>query len=110
MLVMGSTIYSAKAPLRFTPTPSVRAHRCRRPARQLRQRPHTTWPSPLTTWPGAEARALSPTPHHPPPRHFRAPPRVPLVNMQIGPENPRLQPPDLHIVDADRRFRNVFEP
>ena len=43
-LVIGSAMYSANAPGRLTPTPLVCVHRCRRPARQLRQRPQTTWP------------------------------------------------------------------
>jgi hypothetical protein len=60
-LLMGRTRYSAKAPARLTPTPLVSAHRCRRPARQLRQRPHTTWPSPLTTCPGRKSATLDPT-------------------------------------------------
>ncbi len=36
-LTAGMTRYSAKQPARFTPTPTVLRHRCRRPARQLRQ-------------------------------------------------------------------------
>ena len=43
-LLNGKAINSAKAPGRLTPTPCVSLHRCRRPARQLRQRPQTTWP------------------------------------------------------------------
>ena len=39
---------SAKAPSRCTPTDTVWMHICRRPARQLRQMPQTTWPSPET--------------------------------------------------------------
>ncbi len=50
-LVIGSARYSANAPGRLTPMPCVSLHRWRRPARQLRQRPHTTWPSPLTMSP-----------------------------------------------------------
>src|ERR1041385_662276 len=60
-LLIGSTTYSAKAPARFTPTPWVNAHRCRRPARQFRQRPQTTWPSPLTISPGLQSLTLEPT-------------------------------------------------
>ena len=44
-------MYSANAPVRFTPMPFVSAQRCRRPARQFRQRPHTTCPSALTMSP-----------------------------------------------------------
>ena len=61
MLVMGSEMYSANAPARFTPTPSVCAHKWRRPARQLRQRPHTTCPSPLTMSPGKKSLTFDPT-------------------------------------------------
>jgi hypothetical protein len=50
-----------EAPGRFTPTPMVWAHRWRRPARQLRQRPQTTWPSPLTMSPGKKSATLEPT-------------------------------------------------
>ena len=60
-LVIGSAMYSAKAPGRLTPTPWVSAHRWRRPARQLRQRPQTTWPSPLTMSPGWKSVTLEPT-------------------------------------------------
>ena len=38
-------MYSANAPLRLTPMPTVFGHRCWRPARQLRQWPQTMWPS-----------------------------------------------------------------
>src|SRR4051794_11426715 len=54
-------MYSANAPVRETPMPSVCAHRCRRPAMQLRQRPHTRWPSPLTRSPGTKPVTLAPT-------------------------------------------------
>ncbi len=58
---MGSATYSAKAPGRFTPIPLVWAHRWRRPAMQLRQRPQTTWPSPDTICPGRKSLTLLPT-------------------------------------------------
>src|SRR5439155_712652 len=60
MLVIGSAMYSANAPGRFTPTPLVWAQRWRRPARQFRQRPQTTWPSPLTRLPGKKSITLAP--------------------------------------------------
>ena len=60
-LVIGSAMYSANAPVRLTPIPSVCAHRWRRPAMQLRQRPQTRWPSPLTRSPGAKPVTLEPT-------------------------------------------------
>ncbi len=47
----GSTAYSANAPAVCTPRPIVLAHRCRRPALQLRQVPQTRCPSPLTRSP-----------------------------------------------------------
>jgi quercetin dioxygenase-like cupin family protein len=53
-LLMGSTMYSAKAPARLTPTPWVSAQRCRRPARQLRHRPAHHVPFPAHDLPGLE--------------------------------------------------------
>src|SRR5690606_4217595 len=50
-LKAGIAMYSAKAPGRLTPTPWVLRHRCRRPARQLRQWPQVMWPSPETRSP-----------------------------------------------------------
>ena len=61
MLVIGRATNSAKDPSRPTPRPMVLAHRCRRPARQWRQRPHTTWPSPLTRSPAWKSTTLLPT-------------------------------------------------
>ncbi len=60
-LVTGMDRYSANVPARSTPTPLVCAHRWRRPARQLRHRPHTRCPSPLTTAPGSKSCTFSPT-------------------------------------------------
>ncbi len=60
-LVIGSARYSAKAPGRFTPMPLVSLQRWRRPARQLRHRPQTTCPSPLTISPGWKSLTLLPT-------------------------------------------------
>ena len=60
-LVIGSASSSANAPARSTPTPAVLAQRWRRPARQFRQRPHTTWPSPLTICPAWKSVTLDPT-------------------------------------------------
>ena len=59
--VTGSTIVSANAPGRCTPTPRLFAHRWRRPARQCRHRPQTTWPSPLTRSPGWKSVTFEPT-------------------------------------------------
>ena len=43
------------------PRPMVLAHRWRRPARQCRHRPQTTWPSPETRSPGWKSATLVPT-------------------------------------------------
>ncbi len=51
---------AANAPGRLTPIPDVFLQRWRRPARQLRQRPQTTCPSPLTRSPGLKSWTLSP--------------------------------------------------
>src|SRR5450759_1128781 len=59
--VIGRTTSSAKAPSRPTPRPIVWAQRWRRPARQCRHRPQTTWPSPLTRSPGAKLVTFEPT-------------------------------------------------
>ena len=54
-------MYLAKAPGRFTPTPIVRAHGWRQPAKRLRRRAQTTWPSPLTMSPGKKSTTLEHT-------------------------------------------------
>jgi hypothetical protein len=65
--VAGMQRNSAKAPSRLTPTPLVSLHRCRRPARQLRQTPQTMWPSPSTRspflkrWTDEPASSMTPT-------------------------------------------------
>ena len=58
----GITKYSAKAPERFTPTPSVLRHKWRRPARQFLQWPQVMWPSPDTRSPTAKPRTSWPIP------------------------------------------------
>src|SRR6266568_2037098 len=60
-LLSGSTTYSANAPSVSTPRPTVRMHRWRRPAMQLRHVPHTRCPSPLATSPGLTPVTPSPT-------------------------------------------------
>ena len=60
-LVIGSARYSANAPGRLTPMPLVSLQRCRRPARQLRHRPQTTCPSPLTISPTWKSLTFEPT-------------------------------------------------
>ena len=88
-----ATRYSANAPGRFTPMPLVSLQRCRRPARQLRQRPQTTCPSPLTMSPGRKsvhvgadlddlADELVPDHHRHRDRLLR--PGVPVVDVQVG--------------------------
>ena len=59
--VTGRTTCSANAPSRWTPSPTVFAQRCQRPARQWRHLPQTTWPSPLTMSPGWRSVTLLPT-------------------------------------------------
>src|SRR5450755_4169280 len=59
-LKAGITRYSAKAPSRLTPTPTVFRHRCRRPARQLRQKPQVMCPSPETRSPILNPRTSCP--------------------------------------------------
>ena len=61
MFVIGNATNSAKAPGRCTPSPIEWAQRWRRPAMQLRQRPQTTCPSPLTMSPGWKSLTLEPT-------------------------------------------------
>src|SRR6266513_940678 len=56
----GITRYSANAPSRLTPTPTVLRHRCRRPARQLRQKPQVMCPSPDTRSPILKPRTSCP--------------------------------------------------
>ncbi len=110
-LVMGRARYSAKAPGRFTPTPLVSAQRWRRPARQLRQRPQTTWPSPLTISPGwksADVGAdLDDLAHELVADHHRhgdglLRPGVPVVDVQVGAADAGAVHADQHVVDADR--------
>ena len=64
-LAAGSATYSAKAPSRPTPRPTVLRHRWRRPARQLRHLPQTRWPSPLTRSPTAMSRDVARRPRRP---------------------------------------------
>ena len=106
-------------PARLTPTPAVSAHRCRRPARQLRQRPQTTWPSPLTISPAWKSLTFEPTStisptnswpidHRHGDRLLR--PGVPVVDVHVGAADAGAQHPDQHVVDADLRLRHVLQP
>ena len=119
MFVIGSATSSANAPGRCTPRPIECAHRCRRPAMQLRQRPQTTWPSPLTTSPGWKSLTFEPTSTISPTnscpitsgtgnRLLR--PRVPRVDVQVGAADARLADSDQDVVDPDLRLRHVLEP
>ena len=119
MLDMGRTTNSAKAPLRLTPTPMVCAQRWRRPARQLRQRPQTTWPSPQTMVADgevvdvgadgddfadelmADGEALF---------DGGAGPGVPLVDVQVGAADAGVEDANLYVVDAHLGLGNIFEP
>jgi hypothetical protein len=56
----GMQRYSAKEPGRCTPTPTVLRQRWPRPARQLRQKPQTTCPSPDTRSPGRKRVTAAP--------------------------------------------------
>ena len=114
-----TTMYSANAPGRLTPMPLVSLHRCRRPARQLRQRPQTTWPSPLTMSPGWKSATLRTdrddlahklvTHHH---RHGNRllGPGVPVVDVHVGAADAGAADLDQHVVDADLRFGDVLQP
>ena len=95
------------------------AQRWRRPARQLRQRPQTTWPSPLTMSPGKKSLTFEPTStissdklvadgHGHGDGLLR--PFVPLVDMHIGAADAGVTHADQHVVDADRRLGNLFQP
>ena len=108
-----------RRPARLTPTPWVSLHRCRRPARQLRQRPQTTWPSPLTISPGWKSVTLEPTstisPTNSWPDDHRhgdglRRPVVPLVDVQVGAADAGAQDLDEHVVDAELRLGHVVEP
>ena len=92
-LPAGRTTYSANAPSSWTPRARVWMHRWRRPARQLRQRPQTTWPSPLTWSPTSTSvtpeptSTTSPANSWPTVRGQRDRPRrpgVPGLDVQIG--------------------------
>ena len=106
-------------PGRLTPTPLVWAHRWRRPARQFRQRPQTTCPSPLTISPGKEvvdvgadfddlADELVADDHRHGDGLLR--PGVPVVDVEVGAADAGAKDLDEHVVDADLRFRDVFQP
>mmetsp|Transcript_90431 Transcript_90431/g.282823 ORF Transcript_90431/g.282823 Transcript_90431/m.282823 type:complete len:221 (-) Transcript_90431:320-982(-) len=60
-LLAGMHRNSAKAPWRFTPTPTVFLQRCLMPARQFRQWPQTKCPSPLTRSPTLKPSTPPPT-------------------------------------------------
>ena len=92
---------------RFTPTPLVSLHRCRRPARQFRQTPHTMWPSPSTRSPWLESSDVGAhlldhpdklvADHHGGLIVFSGP-RVPVVDVDVGAADRGLLYPDQHVV------------
>ena len=119
MFVIGSAINSAKAPGRLTPTPCVCAHRWRRPAMQLRQRPQTTWPSPLTMSPGWKSLTLEPTATISPTNSW--PTTIgtgivccaqasQLVDVHVGAADAGAVHPDQDVVDAVLRLGDVLQP
>ena len=104
--------YSANAPGRLTPTPLVSAQRWRRPARQLRQRPQTTWPSPLTMSPGKKsfdvgadfddfANEFVADRHGHGDGFLR--PNVPFIDVEVGAADAGAVDLDEDVIDADRR-------
>ena len=117
-LVAGMVRYSANAPARLTPTPEVLRHRCRRPARQLRQCPQVMWPSPDTRSPVLKPRTSCPI------RRFRRNTRgrrhrhghgllrpcIPVVDVHVGAADGRAVYLDEYIVVADRGLRYVLQP
>ena len=114
-----ATRYSAKAPGRLTPMPWVSLQRWRRPARQLRQRPQTTWPSPLTMSPAMEVldvaadlddaadELVADDQRH---GHRLLRPGVPVVDMHVGAADAGAEHFDQHVVDARLRHGHFFQP
>ena len=114
----GSTTCSANAPSRFTPRPTVFAQRCQRPARQWRQWPQTTWPSPLTMSPARQVRHVAADLEDladelvaDDERRLDRPlgPRIPARDVEVRAADPRLADPDPDVVDAHRRLGDVGE-
>ncbi len=109
---------SAKAPGRLTPTPKVLRHRCRRPARQLRQWPQVTWPSPETRSPIVEAAHLLAhgddladifmADMHAE-RHGLRRPFIPFPDMDVGAADRGLADADEDVVMPDLGLRHVGE-
>ena len=115
----GNDMNSAKQPGRLTPTPMVLRHRWRRPARQLRQKPQVTWPSPDTRSPIFRPRTSLPistiSPQYSWPdghRHLDRAlrPLVPVVDVHVGAADGGLLHADQHIVRADRGLGDVRHP
>src|SRR6059036_3388728 len=59
-LVAGMAMYSANAPSRSTPMMRVFLQMWLLPVRHWRQRPHTIWPSAVTSWPARSSDTPSP--------------------------------------------------
>ena len=118
-LLAGSATYSANAPGTWTPRPRVLMHRCRRPARQLRQRPQTRWPSPLTRSPTATSRTPAPISTTSPQNScpvtigtgtFFCAQWSQLWMCRSVPHNPGAEHLDQDLVGLDLRLRNVLQP
>ena len=106
-------------PGRLTPTPLVCAHRWRRPAMQLRQRPQTTWPSPETMSPAWKSFTFDPTATISPTNSWpiiigtgivRWRPRVPVSDVQVGAADARAADADQDVVQAVLGLGDVLEP
>ena len=115
-LVMGRATYSAKAPSRPTPRPMLWAQRWRRPARQWRQRPQTTWPSPLTMSPAWKSLTLLPTSTISPTNSWpttsgglivRSAQASQDCDVQVRAADAGLAHPDEHVVDAHGGLRHL---
>ena len=119
ILLIGSEMNSANAPGRLTPTPCVYAQRWRRPARQLRQRPQTTWPSPLTMPPGWKSFTLEPTSTISPTNSWPITSDTLMVfcaqSSQLSiwtsvTADTGMPHPDQYIIDANLGNRQIFQP
>ena len=118
-LVIGTEINSANAPGRLTPMPECPCTSVVRPARQLRHRPHTTWPSALTTFARKKifhvladfsdfAYKFVPDDHGSGDGFLS--PFIPLVDVHVGAANAGAVNMDEHVVNTDLRLGNFLEP
>ena len=116
---MGSEISSAKAPGRFTPTPSVERTEVPSSGQTVSAAATDDMTFPAHNVTGEEIVDIRPysdnlTDKFVPDghRHFDGllRPFIPFVDMNIGSADSRVADANQHVVDADRRFRNVFQP